>query len=61
MDSTRIAIGGILALLVIVSLGLGYRFLVDHWEDIKTLAIIAIVFGGTVSVAIGGLKLRSGR
>ena len=61
MDSTRVAISGILALVAILTLVLGYRFLADHWEDIKSLAIIALVLGGTFSVAIGGLKLRSGR
>jgi len=61
MDSTRVAISGILALVAILTLVLGYRFLADHWEDIKSLAIVALVLGGTFSVAIGGLKLRSGR
>ena len=61
MDSTRVAISSILALVAILTLVLGYRFLVDHWEDIKSLAIVALVLGGTFSVAIGGLKLRLGR
>lgn len=61
MDSTKVAIAGILALVAILTLALGFRFLVDHWEDIKSLAIVALVLGGTFSIAIGGLKLRSGR
>ena len=61
MDSTRVAISGILALVAILTLVLGYRFLADHWEDIKSLAIVALVLGGTFSIAVGGLKLRSGR
>lgn len=61
MDSTKVAVAGILALVAILTLTLGFRFLADHWEDIKSLAIVALVIGGTFSIAIGGLKLRSGR
>lgn len=60
MDQTKVGIAGILALVAIIGLGLGFKFLADHWEDIKTLAIIALVLGGAFSVAIGGLKLRGG-
>lgn len=58
-DSTRVAIVGILALAGILLAAMGYKFLADHWEDIKTMGILAIVLGGTVTVAIGGLKLKS--
>lgn len=61
MDSTKVAVAGILALVAILTVVLGFRFVADHWEDIKSLAIVALVLGGTFSIAIGGLKLRSGR
>ena len=61
MDSTKVAVAGIVALATILTVMLGFRFLVDHWEDIKSLAIVALVLGGTFSIAVGGLKLRSGR
>ena len=61
MDSTKVAVTGILALVAMLTLALGFRFVADHWEDIKSLAIVALVLGGTFSIAIGGLKLRSGR
>lgn len=61
MDQTKVAVAAIMAVVTIIALGLGYRFLADHWEDIKSLAIVALVLGGTFSIAFGGLKLRSGR
>ena len=61
VDSTRVAVVGVMALAGIFLAAMGYRFLTDHWEDIKELAIIAIVLGGTFTVAVGGLKLKSGR
>ena len=61
MDTTKVAIVGILALVAIFTVALGFKFLVDHWEDIKSLAIVALVLGGIFSVTIGGLKLRAGR
>jgi len=51
----------IMALAGIFVAAMGYRFLADHWEDIKALAIVALVLGGTFSVAVGGLKMKSGR
>lgn len=59
MDSNRAVVGVVVAVVGIFGLLLGYRFLVDHWEDIKSLAIIALVFGGTITFAIGGLKFRA--
>lgn len=61
VDQTRVAIVGIIALASILLAALGYRFVADHWEDIKTLAILALVLGGTFSLAVGGLRLRSGK
>ncbi len=61
MDQTKVAITIIMAVVAVITLTMGYRFLTDHWEDIKSLAIIAIVLGGAFTVAFGGLKLRSGR
>jgi uncharacterized membrane protein len=60
-NSTRVATVAILALAGILVAAMGYKFLADHWEDIKTLVIVALVLGGTFSVAVGGLKLRSGK
>jgi hypothetical protein len=48
-------------LVALIALLAGYMFIADHWEDIKALAIMALVLGGTFSVAIGGLKIRSRR
>lgn len=61
MDQTRVAIVGIIALACIILAGLGYRFVADHWEDIKALAIITVALGGTFSVVVAGVKLKSGR
>jgi uncharacterized membrane protein len=61
MDSTKVAVAGIAALVAVLAVMLGFRFLADHWEDIKSLVIVALVLGGTFSIAVGGLKLRSGR
>jgi len=60
-DSTRVTMVAIMALAGIFVAAMGYRFLADHWEDIKALAIVALVLGGTFSVAVGGLKMKSGR
>ena len=61
MDQTKVAIAAIMAMVALMTLALGYRFLADHWEDIKSLAVVALVLGGTFSIAFGGLKMRSGR
>ena len=61
MDQTKVAIAAIMAMVALMTLVMGYRFLADHWEDIKSLAIVTLVLGGTFSVAFSGLKLRSGR
>lgn len=61
MDTTEIAIADIGTLGVIVLALLGYAFLVTHWEDIKTLALVALVMGGGVTIAYGGINLGSRR
>lgn len=61
MDETKVTIVIIGAVLAFVALILGYVFIVDHWEDIKALALIALVVGGAFSIAYGGFKLKSGR
>lgn len=61
MDQTKVTIVGIIALASMFLAVLGYRFVADHWEDIKTLAILGLILGGTFSMAVGGLKLRSGK
>lgn len=61
MDQTKVAIVSVIALATVVIAGLGYMFIANHWEDIKTLAILTIVLGGTFSLAVGGLKLKSGK
>jgi len=61
MDQTKVVIVLIAAVVALISLLAGYVFISSHWEDIKSLFIIALVLGGTVSVAIGGLKIRSKR
>lgn len=58
MDSR---LGVVIGLVSLVSLLLGYKFVADHWQDIKELAVVALVLGGTFTVAVGGLKLKSGR
>jgi L-lactate permease len=44
---------------VIMALVLSYIFVVNHWEDIKELATIAIVLGGSFAIGFGGFKLRA--
>jgi len=61
MDSNKVIIVAMMALVAVFALWLGFKFVADHWEDIKALAIIALVLGGTFSVVVGGLKLRAGR
>lgn len=61
MDSTKVAVVGIIALAGLFTAALGLRFVADHWEDIKALAIVALVVGGTLTLAVGGFKLKSGR
>jgi len=61
MDLTRIATAGILALVMVFGLWLGYRFLGVHWEDIKALAIVALVLVGTVTLVDGSWKMTLGR
>jgi ABC-type amino acid transport system permease subunit len=61
MDNTKtVAVIGI-AVVSIIAILMGYKFLSDHWEDIKTLAIVALVLGGTFTVAFGGIKLHAKR
>ncbi len=59
MDHARVTIVGIIALVSIFLAWMGYKFVADHWEDIKTLAVVALALGGTFSLAVGGLKLKS--
>ena len=61
MDNTKVAIVGIVMLGVLILALLSYVFLVTHWEDIKSLALVSLVLGGTFSVAFCGWKLWSGR
>jgi NAD/NADP transhydrogenase beta subunit len=61
MDGTKLAIAVLAAVVAVVVILLGYQFINDHWEDIKSLFIIALALGGTFVVTIGGLKLRAGR
>ncbi len=61
MNQTKVAVTAIMAVVALMTLTLGFRFLDYHWEDIKSMAIVALVLGGTFSIAFSGLKLRSGR
>ena len=61
MDGTKFAVAVLAVVVAVVVILLGYQFINDHWEDIKSLFIIALVLGGTFIVTIGGLKLRAGR
>ena len=56
-DATVIIIG----ILGVVSILLGFKFLNDHWEDIKTLAILALVLGGAFTIGGGGWWIASRR
>jgi len=61
MEDNRVAVIAIGAGVALITLFVGYTFLVDHWEDIKTLATIAMVSGGTFSAVFAGFKIHSGR
>lgn len=61
MDSTKVVITLIAAFVTLFSIWMGFKFVSDHWNDIKELATIALVLGVGFSVVIGGLKLRAGR
>lgn len=61
MDQTKVAVALIVAVLILSTLILGFNFLSDHWEDIKSLCTIALVVGGTFTLAFGGFKLSSKR
>ena len=49
------------SLVTIFAISQGFKFIGNHWADIKELLTIALVLGATFSVAVGGVKLRSGR
>jgi NO-binding membrane sensor protein with MHYT domain len=61
MDSTKVVIALFAAFIALVGMWMGFKFVSDHWNDIKELATIALVLGVGFSVVIGGLKLRAGR
>lgn len=61
MDSTKIGIALVAAFVALFGVGMGFKFVSDHWNDIKELATIALVLGVSFSVVIGGLTLRAGR
>jgi L-lactate permease len=60
MDSVKPVLTLSFVVIGLVALLLGFKFISDHWTDIKELFTIALVLGGSFTVAIGGLKLRSG-
>ncbi len=61
MDSTKVVITLVAAFVTLFGIWMGFKFVSDHWNDIKELASIALVMGVGFSVVIGGLKLRAGR
>ena len=60
-NQAKVVIAVVAGLVALITLVMGYNFLAAHWEDIKTLAIVALVLGGTLTVAVGGFKLHSRR
>jgi len=61
MDDNKVVVVVIIAVVGLITLLAGYTFLTDHWEDIKNLAAIALVMGGTFTLAFAGFKIKSGR
>jgi len=61
MDSTKTAITLASLLVAAFAIFMGFKFISDHWADIKELLTIALVLGASFTVVIGGLKLRTGR
>ena len=61
MNSTKAVIALASIVVAIFGIWMGFKFLSDHWNDIKELATIALVLGASFSVVFGGLKLRAGR
>jgi hypothetical protein len=60
-DNNKVAVVAILGVVGLITLLAGYTFLTDHWEDIKAMATIALISGGTFSVAFAGFKIHSRR
>ena len=61
MNSSKTITVLVSSLVAVFAISMGFKFVSNHWADIKELLTVALVLGASFSVVIGGLKLRSGR
>jgi hypothetical protein len=55
MDGYKLVVLGI----GVLGLVLAHWFVSTHWQDIKDLAIVAMVLGGSFALTIGGIKISA--
>lgn len=58
MDTTKIVIVCIIALAALIATFMGIQFINQHWEDIKTMGLVALILGGALTIGGGGVWLK---